>query len=99
MKRRLRFAARALADIEGIGDHIAAGGHATRARTFTAELRARCARLVDFPEAAPQRPEFGAGVRAVPFGRFLILYRWQAERGVVRVSRVVGAAQRPRPVA
>jgi plasmid stabilization system protein ParE len=54
---------------------------------------------VDFPEAARLRPEYGAGVRVVPFGCFLILYRWQAERRTVVVSRIVGAAQRPGPVA
>ena len=99
MKPTYRLTARARADIDGIAAWIAAGGNRARAISFTGDLEARCARLADFPEAARLRPEYGPGIRAVPFGRFLILYRWRAERQVVEVSRVVGAAQRPGPVA
>ena len=98
MRPGLRFAARAVADIEEIGDYIATGGNPTRSRTFTRALRARCARIPDYPGAAPLRPDYGADIRAVPFGRFLILYLVEAS-GAVLVVRVVGAAQRPGPVA
>lgn len=99
MRPTCRLTARARADIDGIAVWIATGGSRARAISFTQELEARCAQLVDFPEAARLRPEYGAGVRVVPFGCFLILYRWQAERRTVVVSRIVGAAQRPGPVA
>ncbi len=97
MKSRLRFTVRASADIRSIGLYISDGGNPIRARSFTKELRARCAQIVDHPGAAPLRPEYGMGVRAVPFGRFLILYLVEP-RGAVLVIRVVGAAQRPGPV-
>jgi plasmid stabilization system protein ParE len=97
VKPGLRFAARALADIEGIGNYMAAGRNPTRSRSFTRGLRTRCARVVDHPGAAALRPEYGAGVRAVPFGRFLVLHLVEAS-GAVLVSRVVRAAQRPGPV-
>lgn len=97
MRPTCRLTARARADIDGIAVWIATSGDRARAISFTQELETRCAQLVDFPEAARLRPEHGPGVRAVPFGRFLILYRWQADRQVVVVSRVVGAAQRPGP--
>lgn len=91
MKPRLRFNVRALADIEDIGNRIASGGGPLRAFTYTRDLRARCGQLIDVPEVGRLRPEYGPSVRAVPFGRFLILYRWQSGRGVV------GAAQRAKP--
>jgi toxin ParE1/3/4 len=93
-----RLTARARADIDGIGQWIASGGSRARAISFTAELEARCARLVEFPEAARFWPEYGAGIRAVPFGRFLILYRWRPESAMVLVVRVVGAVQLARPM-
>ncbi len=98
MKSRLRFTVRASADIRSIGLYISDGGNPVRARSFTKELRARCVRIVDHPGAAPLRPEYEAGIRAVPFGRFLILYL-AGPGGAVLVVRVVGAAQRPGPVA
>lgn len=98
MRPRVVLTRRALADIEAIGDRIASEGSPRRAVSFTREMRARCGDLAEFPERARLRPEHGVGVRALPFGRFLVLYRWLPERGVVRVSRVVGAAQRPLPV-
>jgi hypothetical protein len=56
------------ADIDGIAVWIAAGGSHARA-SFTKRLEARCARIVDFPEAARLRPEYGrASGRA--FGAF-----------------------------
>ena len=98
MTAGLRFTRRALVDIEEIGGRIAGGGNPARAVTFVRALRQRCAALAEFPEWGMLRPHYGAGVRAVPFGRFLILYRWDAATRIVRISRVVGAAQRATPV-
>jgi plasmid stabilization system protein ParE len=43
------------------------------------------------PRAAPLRPELGAGVRVVTFGRYLICY---AERdGQVVIERIVHGAR------
>lgn len=98
MRPAYRLTARARADIDSIAMWIAAGGNRARAVTFTEELEARCAQLADFSEAAQLRPEYGPGIRAVPFGRFLILYLVEPGEAVL-VVRVVGAAQRPGPVA
>jgi len=70
---RYRFSRQARADIEEIGDFIAAD-NPVRAVAFIGELRAHCRRLVDFPDAAPVRPDIGEGVRMAVHGRHLILY-------------------------
>ena len=44
-------------------------------------------RLVDFPKSAPVRPDIGKGVRSLVVGRYLLLYRVEADR--VDVVRVV----------
>lgn len=70
---RFRFSRRAEADVEEIGNFIAED-HPARAVTFIRELRARCRQLTGFPQAAPQRPEYGEGVRMAIFGHYRILY-------------------------
>ena len=52
MRRTYRLTARARADSDGIAVWIATSGDSARAISFTEELEARCAQLVDFPEAA-----------------------------------------------
>ena len=97
MTRVLRYSRRSLRDSEDIGDRIFEGGNPDRALSFVRELRLSCDGLLEFPEAAMLRPEYGTGVRVVPFGCFLILYRWFEDRRVLRIERVVGAVQRARP--
>ena len=88
---RCAFTPLAEADLEAIGDCIARD-NPRRALTFIRELRQRCEQIADMPRAAPLRPELGAGVRVVTFGRYLICY---AERGdgQVVIERIVHGAR------
>lgn len=85
-------------DIDAIGWRIAEESSRAHAIAYTHRMEARLARLSEFPESAQIRPDFGQEVRALPFGRFLLLYRWEAASGTVVVLRVLAAAQRPRPI-
>ena len=87
---RCVFAARAAQDIQEIGDYIARD-NPRRAVTFVGELRARCEAIVLQPLAAPLKPEYGDGVRMVPFGRYLIFYA--ATEEVVLIERVLHGAR------
>ena len=86
----LRFARRAVSDMEEIGDFIATD-NPVRSRSFIRELRERCERITDFPEAAPLRPLLGAGVRVLIYGRYLILYAIHDTH--VEVRRIVHGAR------
>jgi toxin ParE1/3/4 len=88
--RRFRFTLRAERDIEEIGDFIARD-NPMRAVTFISELTERCEQLIEHPVAAPLRPEFGPGVRMVPFGRYLIFYMF--ESSLLEIIRVVHGAR------
>ena len=87
---RFRFSRRAETDIEKIGDFIARD-NPTRALTFIQELRDRCRKLTDFPEAAPARPILGDGVRGAVFGRYMILY--VVHQDLLEVRRVLHGAR------
>jgi toxin ParE1/3/4 len=87
---RFRFSHRARADIEEVGDFIARD-NPVRAASFIGELRVACRRLVDFPEAAPLRPEIGPGVGMAVHGRYVILYVVHAD--VLEIRRVVHGAR------
>jgi toxin ParE1/3/4 len=58
-------------DLEEIADYIARD-NPRRALSLIGEIHERYRNIVTFPEAAPLRVEFGAGIRVVPFGRYLI---------------------------
>jgi toxin ParE1/3/4 len=87
---RFRFSRRARTDTEEIGDFIA-GENPARAAAFIAELRAHCRRLVDFPVAAPLRPDIGEDLRMAVHGRYLILYVVHPD--LLEVRRVVHGAR------
>ena len=70
---RCEFTARAEADLESIGDYIAKD-NPLRAVTFIQEVRKRCYDIAKTPLVAPLMPEYGEGMRRVPFGRYLIFY-------------------------
>jgi toxin ParE1/3/4 len=70
---RCEFSARAEADLESIGDYIAQDNPA-RALSFFQEIRQCCQNMAAQPLAAPLRPEYGEGIRRMPFGRYLIFY-------------------------
>ncbi len=88
---RFRFSRRAEIDIAEIGDFIARD-NPRRALSFVAELRSRCRALVEFPEAYPLRPEFGAGVRVAVHGNYLIFYLIRGQ--VLEIRRVIHGARR-----
>jgi multiple sugar transport system ATP-binding protein len=68
---RCVFSRLAKADIEAIGDHIA-NDNPKRALSFVRERRDCCRAVVDYPRAAPLRPELGRGVRMVVFGDYVV---------------------------
>jgi toxin ParE1/3/4 len=53
-----------------------ASRHPPTAERFTDRILARCESIGDAPFGGAERPDLGAGIRAVPFeGRAVILYR------------------------
>jgi len=87
---RFRFSRQAERDIEEIGDFIARDNPA-RALGFIQELRERCRKLIDFPGAAPVRRALGEDVRAIVFGRYLILY--VVHKDLLEIRRIVHGAR------
>ncbi len=84
------FSPMAEADLEEIGDYIARD-NPRRAVSFIREMRQRCAKIAMNPMAAPLRPELGAGIRMVPFRRYVISYTCDAES--IRIERVLHGAR------
>lgn len=87
---RLVFSPRAVSDLEAIGDFIARDSQPA-AQRFVAELRRRCATIVDAPRGGAPRPELGDAMRAVPFGSYMIFY--DVDRDIVTIQRVLHAAR------
>lgn len=88
--RRLEFAPEAEADLVAIALYIAADDP-ERALTFVAELEARCAGMLEFPDTGRPRPELAPGLRCKPHGRYVIYYRPGAK--TVRVERILHGAR------
>jgi plasmid stabilization system protein ParE len=88
--------AEAEADLENIGDYIALD-NPQRAMSFVRELRARCERLAETPEAFPLVPRYEAtGVRRRVHGNFLIFYR--VEANAITVVHVLHGAMNYEPL-
>jgi toxin ParE1/3/4 len=85
------WSAAARRDLLAIAQVIAADNPA-RARSYIAELRAACQRLLDAPHGAVARPELADGLRMWPFGRYLIFDLPLPEAGV-RIVRVLHGAR------
>ena len=77
-------------DLNEISDYIALDSP-KRALSFTNEIRQRCLALGDVPESGAVRSEFGANIRSVPFGRYVIFYIIYPDR--VRIVRVLHGAR------
>jgi len=93
---RLVFSPRASVDLDEIGDYIARDNPA-RAISFVEELREHCAAILAAPASYAPREELGAGVRMAVHGRYLVLFR--ADADVVRIERILHSARRrPRSV-
>lgn len=84
------FAPLARNDIISIGRHIAEDNEAA-ANRFRIALTARCLKLGVSGRSHRLRPELGEGVRAVSFGRYLIIFTVLDDR--VRIERVVHSAR------
>jgi len=84
------------ADLEAIGDYIAADNPA-RAATFVQELVDRIARLGDMPRAFPLVPRYEhTGVRRLPYGNYLIFYRVAKTR--VEILHILNGARDYEPL-
>lgn len=88
---RLRLRPKAIADLEAIGDHIAADNPA-RAVSFVRELRDVCASIADRPRAFCRRDDLASGLRQAVHGRYLLLFTVDEDRVVI--ERVVHGARR-----
>ncbi len=84
------FSTLAELDLEEIGDYIARD-NPRRALSFIGEVRERCHNIVAFPEAASLHEEFGAGIRVIPFGRYLIFYTIHTY--TVRIERILSGSR------
>jgi toxin ParE1/3/4 len=81
----------ALADLKAISAFIAED-NPSRARSFSAELRARCASLSKHPRRFPvARDRVGIQIHKLVHGRYLIFYRVLATH--VDVMRVIHSAR------
>jgi toxin ParE1/3/4 len=87
---RLVISPAARTDIEAIGDFIAADSPSAALR-FVDDLRQRCVHLLDAPHGSAPRPELGPGIRATPFGRYVIFHK--ANGDTVTVVRVLHSAR------
>lgn len=87
---RIRRLPSAIRDVDDTWLHIAADDPAAATRMVD-RLAAGIARLVDFPESGPARPEIGSGARSVVVGRYLVLYRITGD--CVDIVRVVHGAR------
>lgn len=70
---RVEFSAAALEDLTDIAAFIARD-NPTRAGSFVDELEETAQRLGDQPHSGAARPEYGDGIRLLPYRRYLILY-------------------------
>lgn len=76
------FTAQAENDLESIADYITLDNPA-RAISFVQEIRERCHYIAHAPQGYPLAPEYGEGIRKLPFGNYLILYMLQADDIVI----------------
>lgn len=90
MIRRLRRTERAESDLDDLWSYIAADSPAAADR-FILRLLAAEDRLADFPELAAARSEIRPGLRILPVGNYLLLYR--LDRDTVEIVRIVHGAR------
>ncbi len=82
------YTTRAEDDLEAIGDRIA-DDSPTRAVSFIAELRARCAKIGQSPNAFMVVDELdGLAVRKARFGSYRIYYVWLDAEDAVAILHI-----------
>jgi toxin ParE1/3/4 len=92
----IRWTERALADLQEIGDHIAADDRQA-ASVWVARLWSRAADVQDFPFAGRMVPEFGrADIREVLLRHYRIIYR--VDGAEIVVLAVFGGGQLVTPL-
>ena len=77
---RVELSRPALADLERIGDWVAANAGAQVALAYLDRIEAACAGLAEFPQRGTPRDDLGPAVRTISFeGRATIAYRAEAD--------------------
>jgi toxin ParE1/3/4 len=84
------FRQRAWRDLDQIDSRIAAEDPGAAERFRSSVLR-RIRLLERFPKGAQPRPEFGADIRTIPLGRYIIVLRVTENK--VTVLRIVHSAR------
>ncbi|MGA1798436.1 type II toxin-antitoxin system RelE/ParE family toxin [Sphingomonas sp. 4RDLI-65] len=83
---KIRRLPQAIRDVDDIWLYIARYDPDAATR-LVEQLVSSVARLADYPESGPARPEIGGGARSITVGNYLVLYR--VERDSVDIVRVV----------
>lgn len=91
---RVELSRLALADLERIGDWIAANAGTDVALAYLDRLELACAALIEFPRRGTRRGDLGQDVRTISFeGRATIAYRVEEQRvlilGVFHAGRLL----------
>lgn len=87
---RIRRLPRAIRDVDGIWDYVAREDPIAADRLVD-RIVAATGRLADFPKSGTARSVLGDGVRSIPVGRYLVLYRVATD--CVEIVRVLHGAQ------
>lgn len=83
---RAELSARALHDLECIGDYIAQDSP-QQAKSFVKKLRDQCTKIANTPFAFRLRTELGANIRSSAYGNYVIFFC--ADDNVLRVLRIL----------
>ncbi|MEJ1161100.1 type II toxin-antitoxin system RelE/ParE family toxin [Prosthecomicrobium sp. N25] len=80
MTRQVRYTPSARSDLIDILDYITReSGNRATGRRFVRTLRSRCDVIARFPgEIGTARPEIGQDIRGLPFGNYVIFFRYAA---------------------
>lgn len=81
---RLRYAAKARADISVITEYIAKDNPPAAGRVL-ASIRGACRSLADRPGLGRKRPELSADLYSFPMGSYVIFYRVSTEVEILSV--------------
>ena len=84
--KRCAFTEQAEADLTAIALYIA-DDNPTRALSFVAELRERCAEIAGHPDAFRLREEYGRGIRVAVYRRYLIFFSATADAVLIEHIR------------
>lgn len=91
---RLELSPLAEADLEAIGDYIAADSPGNAVR-FIQGLREQCRKIALEPMAYVARPELGDDLRSCAHGRYVLFFRLRD--AVVRIERILHSAMDTQP--